>query len=183
MFNEHLKRIRIASGRTQGELASCLNISTQSVSKWESGQSLPSIDILPKIAEFFKCPINAFFSKYELEIHEHLCKNAPSNEDVTDLLIAIISQFQDEIDGKEDVIIDEIPELTVPLEALLIPKVYEIVENAEIITCSLLQKELKVGYALAANIIDGLHNLGVLKRNPDTKMYEVQKNKIHNLEA
>ena len=182
MFSEHLKRIRVAAKRTQCDLASYLNISTQSVSKWENGQSLPSIDMLPEIAEFFRCPINVFFSKYELEIYESLYANAPSSEDLTDLLIAVINQLQDEIDAKEPDEIDEHEDLSIPTEALFIPRVYEIVSKEETISCALLQKELKVGYAVSADIIDGLANLGVLKRNLETKKYEVQKEKIHLLE-
>lgn len=175
MFSEHLRRIRVAAKRTQSDLASYLNISTQSVSKWENGQSLPSIDMLTEIAEFFRCPINVFFSKYELEIYESLYANAPSSEDLTDLLIAVINQLQDEIDAKDPEEIDEHEDLSIPMEALFMPRVYEIVSKEESVSCALLQKELKVGYAVSANIVDGLKNLGVLKQNPQTKKYEVQK--------
>ncbi len=63
VFSEQLKIIRRASGKTQRELAEFLNISAQSVSKWEKGESLPSIEYLPKIAQFFDCSINAFFTE------------------------------------------------------------------------------------------------------------------------
>ena len=182
MFNEHLKRIRTASKRTQGELADYLNISAQSVSKWEKGQSLPSIDMLPDIADFFRCPINVFFSKYELEIYESLYANAPSSEDLTDLLVTVINRLQDELDGKAPEKIDEHENLLIPMEVLFMPRVYEIVSKEESISCALLQKELKIGYAVSANIVDGLTSLGILKRNPETKKYEVMKDKIHLLE-
>lgn len=182
MFSEHLKRIRIASKRTQGDLAAYLNISTQSVSKWENGQSLPSIDMLPDIAEFFRCPINVFFSKYELEVHEYLYEHAPSSEDLNDLLLAVINQLQNEIDEKDPEEIDEREDLSIPMEALFMPRVYEIVSKEKTISCAHLQQELKVGYAVSADIVDGLSNLGVLKRNPETKKYEVQKDKISLLE-
>ena len=180
MFHEHLKRIRTASRKTQGELASYLNISTQSVSKWENGQSLPSIDLLPGIARFFQCPINAFFSEYELEIFEYMSENAPSLEDVNDLLMTIIAQLQGDFEETEDFKNDF--EETVPVEALSVPAVYEILKSNDTISCALLQKELHIGFALAAKIMDALENLGILKRNTETKKYEVQKEKIQLLE-
>ena len=65
MFNERLIFIRKASGKTQRELAEHLQISAQSVSKWEKGESLPSIEYLPLIAKFFGCSINAFFTEVD----------------------------------------------------------------------------------------------------------------------
>ena len=61
MFNERFKSIRQASGKTQKDLAEFLNISPQSVSKWEKGEALPSIEYLPLMAKFFGCSINVFF--------------------------------------------------------------------------------------------------------------------------
>ena len=76
-FNEHLKRIRKVSKTTQQDLAEYLSISVQSVSKWEKGTALPSIEFLPKIAEFYNCSVNVFFSEYELQIYEQF---APIDE-------------------------------------------------------------------------------------------------------
>ena len=50
-----------------------MNISPQSVSKWENGDALPSILFLPKLAECFGCDINDFFavadvSNYDLKM-------------------------------------------------------------------------------------------------------------------
>ena len=39
MFNDNLKRIRLKSGLSQKQLAEYLSISSQSVSKWETGVS------------------------------------------------------------------------------------------------------------------------------------------------
>ena len=61
MFHEKLKEIRMKSGKTQKDLAEYLSISPQSVSKWEKGESLPSMEYLPKIAKFLGCTPNAFF--------------------------------------------------------------------------------------------------------------------------
>ena len=76
-FNEHLKRIRAVSKTTQQDLADYLSISVQSVSKWEKGTSYPSIEFLPKIAEFYSCSVNAFFSDYELQAFEQFAPLCP----------------------------------------------------------------------------------------------------------
>ena len=64
MIQENLKRLRIANKLTQQQVADHLMISNQSISKWEKGEALPSIEFLPQIAELFNCSVNAFFSDY-----------------------------------------------------------------------------------------------------------------------
>lgn len=71
MFNKNLKNIRLQQGLSQKQVADSLMVSSQSVSKWEKGEALPSIDYLPKLAECLKCDINAFFKpiqKKELDL-------------------------------------------------------------------------------------------------------------------
>ena len=43
-FSDKLKELRLKNNETQQELASKLNISFQSISKWEKGLNLSSID-------------------------------------------------------------------------------------------------------------------------------------------
>lgn len=61
MFNRNLKNIRLQQGLSQKQVADYLLVSPQSVSKWEKGEALPSIEYLPKLAECLNCDINAFF--------------------------------------------------------------------------------------------------------------------------
>ena len=71
MFNKNLRNIRLQQGLSQKQVADFLMVSPQSVSKWEKGEALPSIDYLPKLAECLKCDINAFFKpkqKKELDL-------------------------------------------------------------------------------------------------------------------
>ena len=65
MFHINLKKRRLINGLSQKQLAEYLNISPQSISKWEKAEALPSIDYLPKIAEFLNCDINALFAPVE----------------------------------------------------------------------------------------------------------------------
>ena len=54
MLNENIKRLRLSNNITQTELAKQLGVSKQCVSNWENDYIQPSIDMLIKIAEFFK---------------------------------------------------------------------------------------------------------------------------------
>lgn len=61
MFNKNFKNLRLTRGLSQKQVAEFLNISPQSISKWEKGEALPSIEFLPKLAECLNCEINDFF--------------------------------------------------------------------------------------------------------------------------
>ena len=52
-INEQIVSLRKQKGVTQGELADVLGVSNQSVSKWESGQCCPDIQLLPELAKYF----------------------------------------------------------------------------------------------------------------------------------
>lgn len=53
MLNENIKKLRLARGINQVELANVLNVSKQCVSNWENDNIQPSVDMLVKIANFF----------------------------------------------------------------------------------------------------------------------------------
>lgn len=65
MFHNNLKSLRLKSGLSQKQVADFLSVSPQSISKWERGDALPSIEFLPQMAECFNCDINAFFKQQE----------------------------------------------------------------------------------------------------------------------
>lgn len=50
---EKLCKLRTDQGLSQGDLAEKLNVSRQSVSKWETGQSVPDLDKIIKLADLF----------------------------------------------------------------------------------------------------------------------------------
>ena len=56
-FNERLKYLREKKGYTQDEIASRLNISRQSVSKWENGINEPDIETIKKLCNILDCSI------------------------------------------------------------------------------------------------------------------------------
>ena len=53
-----ISRIRKEAKLTQADLADYLGVSKASVSKWETGQSYPDIEMLPKIATYFGITID-----------------------------------------------------------------------------------------------------------------------------
>lgn len=54
MLNENIKNLRLAFSLSQVELAGSLGVSKQCVSNWENDYIQPSVDMLIKIAGFFK---------------------------------------------------------------------------------------------------------------------------------
>ena len=52
-IGETIKKLRKERDLTQEMLANFLNVSYQSVSKWERGESYPDITLVPAIASFF----------------------------------------------------------------------------------------------------------------------------------
>ncbi len=55
---ENLKRYRIMKNLTQEDIADFLNITPQSVSKWERGETYPDITLLPALANIFETSID-----------------------------------------------------------------------------------------------------------------------------
>ena len=52
-LGENIVRLRTQKNWSQGDLADALDISRQSVSKWETDASIPELDKLLKLSEFF----------------------------------------------------------------------------------------------------------------------------------
>ena len=56
---ENLKALRKGNDHTQEEVAEMLGVSPQSVSKWERGETLPDITMLPALANLYKVSVDA----------------------------------------------------------------------------------------------------------------------------
>ncbi len=57
-FTENLRSLREKDGMTQEQLAERMEVSRQSVSKWESGASMPELDKLVQLTEIFGCTMD-----------------------------------------------------------------------------------------------------------------------------
>lgn len=64
-FNENLKFLRKKEGLTQEELAEKLNVSRQSVTKWESGNAIPDIEKIKEIAYIFLISVDSLIGDIE----------------------------------------------------------------------------------------------------------------------
>ena len=64
-LSETLATLRAQSGFTQEEVANHLGITKAAVSKWECGQSMPDIALLPAIAELYSVTIDELFGRNE----------------------------------------------------------------------------------------------------------------------
>ena len=65
-FGKNLRLARRESGKTQDELAACLAVTRQSVSKWETGDGYPEIEKLIQIVTVLDVSLDELFSD---EIH------------------------------------------------------------------------------------------------------------------
>lgn len=43
---------------TQADIANILGVDRSTVAKWETGQSLPRAELLPKLAQILKCTVD-----------------------------------------------------------------------------------------------------------------------------
>lgn len=64
-INEKIYELRRQSGLTQEQLAEKLNVSRQSVSKWETGVSVPDLERLIALSELFGVSLNELTGKEE----------------------------------------------------------------------------------------------------------------------
>lgn len=57
-ISKKLIKLRLHNNWTQDDLATKLNISRQAISKWETGATLPNIDVLLTLSKMYKISIN-----------------------------------------------------------------------------------------------------------------------------
>ena len=76
-----LKELRKEKELTQEQLAERLNVSNRSVSRWETGNTLPDISMLVEIAEFYEVDIR--------EIIDGERKSENMNDEVKETILAV----------------------------------------------------------------------------------------------
>ena len=86
MLHENLKILRKQKGLTQEELAIRLHVVRQTVSKWESGRSVPDADSLAKIADALDVPISDLLGT-------DIPSNEPKSNEIVDQLIRLNEQY------------------------------------------------------------------------------------------
>lgn len=73
-LGKQIRENRLRSNFTQERLAERLNVTPQAVSKWESGQSMPDITLLPELSALFGITIDELFETGE-ETHLNRIEN------------------------------------------------------------------------------------------------------------
>ena len=67
IFSEKLLTLRKAKGMTQEELAEKLEVSRQSISKWESGQSVPELEKIVALSTIFGVTTDSLLKSSEID--------------------------------------------------------------------------------------------------------------------
>lgn len=60
-MGNRIAELRAAAGVTQAGLAASLGVDRTTVTKWETGQSMPRADMLPKVARLLGCSIERLY--------------------------------------------------------------------------------------------------------------------------
>lgn len=77
ILGEKIANLRKQNGWSQEELAEMMNVSRQSVSKWEGSQSVPDLDRILQLARLFSVTTD-YLLKDEAEITEFVAEDAGS---------------------------------------------------------------------------------------------------------
>ena len=101
-FSENVSRLRKSKKITQEELAEFLGVTKTSVSKWETGTTMPDILMLPQIAAYFDISIDKLLgyepqlTKRQIQIYYHkLSENFANNkfEEVLEESEALVKKY------------------------------------------------------------------------------------------
>ena len=91
-FGDKLIVLRKKNGMSQEELAEKLNVSRQSVSKWESNNTYPETDKIVQIANLFDCSMDDLINDKITDIDQTLRKNKNSLNEAWDSLLDFITR-------------------------------------------------------------------------------------------
>ena len=75
-FGKNLRALRTGRGLTQEQAAELLNVSKQSISRWETGVTWPDVVFLPNLASFYGVTVDALLGVGEAEKQAALAEYA-----------------------------------------------------------------------------------------------------------
>ena len=91
-FGDKLIQLRKKNGLSQEELASKLNVSRQSVSKWESNNTYPETDKIVQICNLFDCRMDDLINDKISDIEQIDRKNKNNLFLIFDSLLEFITK-------------------------------------------------------------------------------------------
>lgn len=91
-FGENLYNLRKATKMSQEKLAEKMEVSRQSVSKWENGESYPEMEKIIKLCDIFHCKINDL-------VHENMVDIDSLDEDIKMSVVKFKEEKQKKIKG------------------------------------------------------------------------------------
>ena len=91
-FGENLYNLRKSAKMSQEKLAEKMNVSRQSVSKWENGESYPEMEKIMKLCDIFHCKINDL-------VHENMADIDSLDEDIKMSVVKFKEEKQKKIKG------------------------------------------------------------------------------------
>lgn len=97
-IGKQIKSLRLQRSITQEQLAQKLNVTSQAVCKWENGNTMPDITLLPEISELFGVTIDELFGLNE-EVHFKRIDNLLRNKlEISDNDFAYAKDFLNSCD-------------------------------------------------------------------------------------
>ena len=91
-FGENLYNLRKATKMSQEKLAEKMEVTRQSVSKWENGESYPEMEKIMKLCNIFHCKINDL-------VHENMVDIDSLDEDIKMSVVKFKQEKQKKIKG------------------------------------------------------------------------------------
>ena len=96
-FGENLKEIRKNKKMSQEDLANKVNVSRQSVSKWENGEAYPEMNNILELCKIFNCKLNDL-------VHTDMSDISSLDEEIVMNVVKFNEKKQNEVKGLSNVI-------------------------------------------------------------------------------
>ena len=110
-IGEKIYNLRKKKNLSQEDLASVLNVSRQTISKWETGESNPDIDKIVPLCNFFEISTDEFLKGRDIVYERKLNKEKKKNKALTFSLclivfgvMIILTMLLEELDVNEGII-------------------------------------------------------------------------------
>lgn len=101
-LGQRLKQVRVEKGFSQADVADFLNISRQSISRWETDKAYPDIDNLVELSKYYEVSIDELLTETKVlqqeinEKTEQMNKNIEEIENKQKKLNSLLSSTTDE---------------------------------------------------------------------------------------